>query len=112
MALWSRARARRPSLPPSLIPRHRSARAPKTVPSRPVRSARVERAVGVLSDVLQCAYEPESWREEMRLLREESSAGIAGVRAYAAHLDEVLAERLAMFDELRKQLAHFGLTLA
>lgn len=77
----------------------------------PARSPRLERAVNVLTDVLQCAYEPETWREEMALLKEESGS-IMGVRAYAEHLDELLAERLALFDELRKQLALFSRTLA
>jgi hypothetical protein len=61
--------------------------------------------------VLQCAYEPETWQEEMTLLGEESDS-VSSVRAYAEHLDEVLAERLALFDELRKQLRLFTRTLS
>jgi hypothetical protein len=74
------------------------------------RRARLERAVGVLTDVLHCAYEPETWKEEMALLGAESDS-VENVRAYAEHLDEVLAERLALFDELRKQLRMFTRTL-
>jgi len=79
-------------------------------PATDPRSPRLQRAVSVLTDVLQCAYEPETWREEMALLREEAGS-LRGVRTYAYHLDEVLAERMALFDELRKQLALFGRTL-